>query len=166
MSKINLPPLPTITVGDRELKLVWFRPQEVIAYAEQAVREALVAQASAHVADKPYSDVASPDEPADHAYLRKMWRRAGGSFHGPRTETGTMPEKDLLPFLRSLCKPAASSDERAAFEAWNSKHGQYRRNDAYERDDNGRYLEWPVENGWRVWQARAVLFAPLQEPPC
>ncbi|CAB3868061.1 hypothetical protein LMG26686_02813 [Achromobacter mucicolens] len=52
---------------------------------------------------------------------------------------------------------APVADERAAFEAWNSKHGQYRRSDAYERDDNGHYLEWPVENGWRVWQARAAL---------
>ncbi|MGE8629498.1 hypothetical protein [Achromobacter denitrificans] len=61
-------------------------------------------------------------------------------------------ESALLSKLR-----APVADERAAFEAWNSKHGQYRRSDAYERDDNGHYLEWAVENGWRVWQARAAL---------
>jgi hypothetical protein len=34
--------------------------------------------------------------------LRAMWRNAGGHFHGPRIETGTMPEARLLPFLREL----------------------------------------------------------------
>lgn len=31
--------------------------------------------------------------------LRELWRAAGGSFHGLNV-TGTMPEKNLLPFLR------------------------------------------------------------------
>lgn len=34
--------------------------------------------------------------------LRALWRAAGGGFHGPNIETGTMPESLLLPFLRSL----------------------------------------------------------------
>lgn len=34
--------------------------------------------------------------------LRRLWRAVGGRFHGPRVETGTMPEAKLLPFLRSL----------------------------------------------------------------
>lgn len=34
--------------------------------------------------------------------LITLWRRAGGSFHGPRVETGTMPEARLLPFLQAL----------------------------------------------------------------
>lgn len=34
--------------------------------------------------------------------LRKAWRAAGGEFHGPNIETGTMPEANLLPFLRRL----------------------------------------------------------------
>jgi hypothetical protein len=34
--------------------------------------------------------------------LRQMWRGAGGEFHGPNVETGTMPEAALLPFLRKL----------------------------------------------------------------
>jgi hypothetical protein len=34
--------------------------------------------------------------------LRKLWRAAGGEFHGPHVETGCMPESKLLPFLRSL----------------------------------------------------------------
>lgn len=39
--------------------------------------------------------------------LRTMWRAAGGGFHGPTVETGTMPEAKLLPFLRGLAQPAA-----------------------------------------------------------
>lgn len=34
--------------------------------------------------------------------LRGLWYGAGGSFHGPNVETGTMPEEKLLPFLREL----------------------------------------------------------------
>ena len=36
------------------------------------------------------------------ADLRRMWRAAGGNFHGPHIETGTMPESALFPFLRNL----------------------------------------------------------------
>lgn len=39
--------------------------------------------------------------------LRARWIEAGGEFHGPNIETGTMPEARLLPFLRSLLAPAA-----------------------------------------------------------
>jgi hypothetical protein len=41
-------------------------------------------------------------KPPTDDYLRGVWRAMGGSFHGPITETGTMPESKLLPFLRSL----------------------------------------------------------------
>jgi len=34
--------------------------------------------------------------------LRAMWRDAGGFFHGPNIETGTMEEKALLRFMRLL----------------------------------------------------------------
>lgn len=40
--------------------------------------------------------------PIDDDCLRGIWRRAGGEFHGPNVETGTMPEAILLPFLRGL----------------------------------------------------------------
>ncbi|KDB58501.1 hypothetical protein [Bordetella bronchiseptica] len=60
-----------------------------------------------------------------------------------------------LSALSKLRAPVA--DEREAFETWNSMHGQYRRSDAYERLDTGDYVKWPVEHGWRVWQARAAL---------
>ena len=39
--------------------------------------------------------------------LRTIWRTNGGSFHGPNIETGTMPEAQLLPLLRSLMAPNA-----------------------------------------------------------
>jgi len=41
------------------------------------------------------------DEYTD-AELRRMWRGAGGGFHGPNVEHGTMPEDLLLPFIRTL----------------------------------------------------------------
>lgn len=34
--------------------------------------------------------------------LRAIWRAAGGSFHGPNIEHGSMAEALLLPFLRRL----------------------------------------------------------------
>jgi hypothetical protein len=37
--------------------------------------------------------------------LRALWRNAGGRFHGPNIETGTMPESQLLPLLRKLATP-------------------------------------------------------------
>lgn len=36
--------------------------------------------------------------------LRALWREQGGSFHGPKVETGTMPEAQLLPWLRELIR--------------------------------------------------------------
>lgn len=36
--------------------------------------------------------------------LREAWRNAGGSFHGPHVETGTMPETELFVFLRGMLK--------------------------------------------------------------
>ncbi len=46
-------------------------------------------------------DVGNGQAPCDDV-LRNLWRQAGGSFHGPNIETGTMPEAKLLPFLRGL----------------------------------------------------------------
>lgn len=34
--------------------------------------------------------------------LIRLWESAGGSFHGPNAETGTIPQEQLLPFLRRL----------------------------------------------------------------
>ena len=45
---------------------------------------------------------ATPDGEPSNVELRGMWYGAGGTFHGPNVETGTMPEAKLLPFLRSL----------------------------------------------------------------
>lgn len=46
--------------------------------------------------------------------IRRIWRDAGGRFHGPNIETGTMPESQLLPFLRSLLSPTAKDQVIAA----------------------------------------------------
>lgn len=43
--------------------------------------------------------------------LRALWRNAGGEFHGPNVETGTMPEAKLLPFLGSLINQQGSDAE-------------------------------------------------------
>lgn len=42
-------------------------------------------------------------KPTDNE-LKVMWYDAGGSFHGPNIETGSMPESKLIPFLRKLIK--------------------------------------------------------------
>lgn len=50
------------------------------------------------------------DTPRTDEDLRKIWRDAGGSFHGPHVETGTMPEAKLLPFLRVLVAAESKVD--------------------------------------------------------
>ena len=54
------------------------------------------------------------------AELRTVWRDAGGDFHGPKVETGTMPEEMLLPLLRELLADRARLEWmarcRAGFE--------------------------------------------------
>ena len=54
----------------------------------------------------------------DSNKLRAMWRDAGGSFHGPNIETGTMPESKLLPLLARLAEAEWERDAyRAALES-------------------------------------------------
>src|SRR5436190_928265 len=36
--------------------------------------------------------------------LRQLWRRAGGRFHGPNVETGTMPEGEARCWCH-MCRP-------------------------------------------------------------
>lgn len=48
--------------------------------------------------------------------LRQMWRGAGGEFHGPITETGTMPEARLLPFLRVLAGTRLTDPDKTALQ--------------------------------------------------
>ena len=48
----------------------------------------------------------------DKDVLKQLWIDAGGSFHGPNVETGTMPEELLLPFLQVLINmPAVKACE-------------------------------------------------------
>lgn len=52
--------------------------------------------------------------------LRALWLKQGGEFHGPNVETGTMPEANLLPFLRSLLGtvvPTRVREERSEAKA-------------------------------------------------
>jgi hypothetical protein len=37
-----------------------------------------------------------------YLYLRYLWRRAGGDFHGPNIETANMPESALLQLLEEI----------------------------------------------------------------
>ena len=46
--------------------------------------------------------------------LRSLWRSAGGSFHGPNVEHGTMPEDKLLSFLRSVIDTSIRAGLEAA----------------------------------------------------
>lgn len=40
--------------------------------------------------------------PEDDDGIRAWWRKQGGRFHGPKVETGKMPEDQLLPALRKV----------------------------------------------------------------
>lgn len=51
----------------------------------------------------------TPDGEPSNVELRGLWYGAGGSFHGPNVETGTMPEAKLLPFLRELVRAQHSA---------------------------------------------------------
>lgn len=73
--------------SDLNRQLANLRPSESSAPPERASVEPLSLP----------SEVPSTDE-----LVRDCWRAAGGKFHGPNVETGTMPEAKLLPYLRSL----------------------------------------------------------------
>lgn len=93
--------------------------------------------------------------------LRQLWRDAGGSFHGPRVETGTMPEEKLLPFLRGLVgernKLAAAN---AKLKADNKEMGQSfdlrwaasrRATEMWQAANPGNDLVWPDHTDLCVW---------------
>jgi hypothetical protein len=42
---------------------------------------------------------------------RTLWLLAGGSFHGPKIEHGSIKEVDLLPLLKWMAKQTAALDE-------------------------------------------------------
>lgn len=103
--------------------------------------------------------------------MRDLWRKHGGDFHGPRVETGTMPEADLLPFLRSLITGAPlatradgriidqreAKSERDRFETWVQC---YHADNWPNADDTGSRT-WPdgsyrnksLQRRWEAWQA-------------
>ncbi len=86
-------------------------------------RRALAEAESDYAAKVEALQVIAPASPTtvqavtDDMHLRSMWRAAGGNFYGPNVETGSMPEADLLPFLRSLITGAASGGEAQAEDA-------------------------------------------------
>jgi hypothetical protein len=41
---------------------------------------------------------------------RTWWLGCGGKFHGPKIETATMTEADLLPLLKNLAAVCAAAD--------------------------------------------------------
>lgn len=60
---------------------------------------------------------ATVDGEPSNVELRGLWHGAGGSFHGPNVETGSMPEQKLLPFLRGLIKSSKAQHIEALTEA-------------------------------------------------
>lgn len=101
---------------------LWFNAMTAPeAYLQRALRD-LHEAAERALRTRPAPGAAG-ERPSDGT-LRKMWRDAGGRFYGPNVETGTMPESELLPFLRALYTAPAPAQrmseeqERAAFEAW------------------------------------------------
>lgn len=73
--------------------------------------------------------------------LRRQWKAAGGKFHGPNIETGTMPEADLLPFLRRL----SAADESSGKERFVTYQSLLRAlQEAHVR------VSGSAEEGWRI----------------
>lgn len=69
-SPIKLPPLPTIDIGGKYVRQVWFRESEVLAYAEQAVREAL-AEAAA-ICNRKFLAMAADGYPREASTARRL----------------------------------------------------------------------------------------------
>lgn len=93
--------------------------------------------------------------------LRKLWRDAGGSFHGPRVETGTMPEEKLLPFLcRLVGERNKLAEANAKLKADNKEMGQSfdlrwaasrRATEMWQAANPGNDLVWPDHADLCVW---------------
>lgn len=94
--------------------------------------------------------------------LRSLWHAAGGRFHGPNIETGTMPEASLLPFLRQLAGSAAAQGDpisrggisveqaRERFEATERERNGHQTR--LERDAHG-YRDQYTANRWMGFSA-------------
>jgi hypothetical protein len=54
---------------------------------------------------------AGTDSLLSDEYLAILWKSAGGDFHGPLVETGTMPQEKLRKFLRSLLTNAIANNK-------------------------------------------------------
>ncbi len=80
----------------------------------------LVRRTDAALASSPLpSDKAPTISPTD-GELQDLWRSAGGEFHGPNVETGTMSEANLLPFLRTFASASNHAEEvRIAYHSRN-----------------------------------------------
>jgi len=103
---------------------LWFNAMTAPeAYLQRALRD-LHEAAERALRTRPAPGAAG-ERPSDGT-LRKMWRDAGGRFYGPNVETGTMPESELLPFLRALYTapaPAQRMSEERISHLWNTRVG-------------------------------------------
>lgn len=113
----------------------------------------------------------TPDGEPSNVELRGLWYGAGGTFHGPNVETGTMPEAKLLPFLRSLIAAQAGVPTSAASERELFKE-QFRHLELEEVPDAwGRpvFKHSHVGAIWKGWRQRAAVamltVAPVQPAP-
>lgn len=86
--------------------------------AAHAFRDVLP-RIDAHLAGQPAPTDPTPDRRTDDD-IRALWRAAGGDFHGPIVEHGTIKEADLLPFLRRLTagQPALLSASFKPSKEW------------------------------------------------
>lgn len=85
---------------------------------EKSTQEKIIARAEAALNAPIPPSAAEKSEPVvitDKA-LREFWRSKGGDFHGPFIETGTMPESNLLPFLRELMQAAPRGADAGRWE--------------------------------------------------
>ena len=75
--------------------------------------------------------------PPTDAELRAAWKAAGGSFHGPIVETGTMAESKLLPFLSELASSPETLVRPSPEPEWKKRKAIYDEHD----DGYGPYME-------------------------
>lgn len=95
--------------ADKEEKRCWGIIDKI--RAKQRTKPQIGGPLPGHYEDRPMDTsvhagvdlrIAPTANPFPDDFIRRLWRLQGGKFHGPRVETGTMPEAKLLPFLRRL----------------------------------------------------------------
>lgn len=103
----------------------------------------------------------TPDGEPSNVELRGMWHGAGGSFHGPNVETGTMPEAKLLPFLRELVLARQPTGELSEPVAWESTTPAYIK---YVTQSRYEMFSPAVRRWYKPFKCASCAAPPAQQP--